>query len=217
MADSERSNNAQFDSNSEQPVDASQVSNPEYSAPELMSRPIGKWSLIRQASLGGGVLLGIAILALSTCLGLACTGSTKHTLPHQATSVSSPAAAPTRALSSLSIPAAPTSTAYPTDWPSALRFPDHFTVVETSNGTLPDSTLQGWFATLRYQGSVAAASGELASFFTQKGWTVNKTDSGSGSTVLTVDTPDKSVTGAVILEPADNDPGATNVLVSLHL
>lgn len=75
---------------------------------------------------------------------------------------------------------------YPTDWIDELNFPSEFTLVDSSTGTLPGATTQGWAAKFRFQGKPSDAVKIISSFMNENGWTIvenNKLDSG-GSLLL---------------------------------
>jgi hypothetical protein len=75
---------------------------------------------------------------------------------------------------------------YPVDWPDDLKFPKDFVLVDSTSGTLPESTAKGWSAKLRYQGKPSEAETAITAFFEEKGWTIvenNPLDSG-GATLL---------------------------------
>lgn len=105
--------------------------------------------------------------------------------------------------------------AYPTNWPIDLRYPEQFSVVEVSSGTLPYSTLVGWAVKLRYAGDLKSAALILSSFFTQKGWQiVESTDLDSGGVLLMIERGDKS-TGIVIMDIDASNPAYTIILATV--
>lgn len=105
--------------------------------------------------------------------------------------------------------------AYPTDWPIELRYPEQFSVVEVSSGTLPDSASTGWAVKLRYAGDLKSAANILSSFFAEKGWQiVERTELDSGGVLLVIERGDKS-TGIVIMDTDASNPDYTNIIATV--
>lgn len=95
---------------------------------------------------------------------------------------------------------------YPADWLDELKFPSDFILVDSSSGTLPESTIQGWAAKFRYDGTPSEARKLATSFLEEKGWTIaesSKLDSGGYSLLLQRDQGN----GIVVI---DNEPNNTS-------
>lgn len=100
---------------------------------------------------------------------------------------------------------------YPTDWLDELKFPNEFTLVDSSTGTFPEATTQGWAAKLRYQGKPSDATKLISSFMKDKGWIIvehNKLDSGGvllvvqreqGNGIITVDVDPINVSQSLVM------------------
>jgi hypothetical protein len=117
-------------------------------------------------------------------------------------------------LTAVSFPSEPTP--YPTDWPEDLKFPKDFVLVDSTSGTLPESTTKGWSAKLRYQGKPSEAENATTAFFEEKGWTIvenNPLDSG-GSTLLL---QREQANGIVVIDVDPNDPSVTLIIATFFL
>jgi len=77
---------------------------------------------------------------------------------------------------------------YPPEWPTELRYPEQFVVVETTSGVLPNSDIVGWAAKLRIRENPQSAASLLSSFFTAKGWQIAEyTELDSGGVLMVVE------------------------------
>ena len=76
---------------------------------------------------------------------------------------------------------------YPDDWPEELIYPDEFTLIETSSGTLVDGADIGWGAVLEYTGSIEDAIDLMESHLTSHGWTIISRDEVDNNGILVVD------------------------------
>ena len=100
---------------------------------------------------------------------------------------------------------------YPTDWLNELKFPNEFTLVDSSSGTLPESTTYGWSAKFRYQGKPSEALKIISSFLEDKGWTIvenNNLESGGfslliqrehGNGIIVIDTDSRNASQTLII------------------
>lgn len=103
---------------------------------------------------------------------------------------------------------------YPVDWFEELKFPSDFILVDSSSGTLPESTTQGWAAKFRYQGTPSDARESSMSFLEEKGWSIienNKLD--SGGYLLLVQREQRS--GILIMDTDPNNSALTLIVATM--
>lgn len=115
-------------------------------------------------------------------------------------------------LRNVEFPSEPTQ--YPEDWPDDLKFPEDFVLVDSTSGTLPESTTEGWSAKLRYQGKPSDAVELASAFFEEKGWTIfqkTRLDSGGFSLIL----QREQGSGIVVIDSDPNDASATLIIATL--
>jgi hypothetical protein len=96
---------------------------------------------------------------------------------------------------------------YPVEWPQELRYPDQFTLVQTSSG-MESGGIKGWAAKLRYTGSLKDAADLLSSFFTSNGWQIaERNELSTGGLSLLIERNNRQNTGLIVLEsdPADSN------------
>jgi len=104
--------------------------------------------------------------------------------------------------------------AYPPEWPADLRYPEEFSLVETSSGALPGGS-KGWAAKLRYRGDPQSAADLLSSFFTARGWrVVERIELDAGGFLILVQQHEKRNSGALVIDPDTSDPGYTKVVAT---
>jgi ribosomal protein L40E len=104
---------------------------------------------------------------------------------------------------------------YPPDWPPDLRYPESFTLVETSSGTL-EGGAEAWGAKLRYLGQPPGAADEISSFFAAQGWQVaERAELDSGGVLLLVQRNDGNGSGVIVLDPDLDNPGTTKGLITV--
>ncbi len=104
---------------------------------------------------------------------------------------------------------------YPADWPSELYYPEAFSLVDTSSGTL-EGGAAGYGAKLRYQGEPSVAADELSLFFNSKGWQIiERTELDAGGVLLLVQRDDGSGSGVIVLDPDLEIPGTTRGLITV--
>lgn len=104
---------------------------------------------------------------------------------------------------------------YPPDWPTELRYPEQFAVVEISSGSLPDSASIGWGTKLRYAGDPKTAASILLSFFADHSWQiVEHTDLDTGGVLLVIKR-DNGGSGIVIIDSDVGDPNNTIIVATI--
>jgi hypothetical protein len=105
-------------------------------------------------------------------------------------------------------------TQYPVDWPDELKFPSGFMLVDSSSGTLPESTAQGWAAKFRYQGKPSEATKLISSFMEEKRWTIvenNKLDSGGFSLLI----QREQGNGIIVIDSDPSDAAQTLIIATI--
>jgi hypothetical protein len=116
------------------------------------------------------------------------------------------------ALENIEFPSEPTQ--YPAGWPDDLKFPEGLVLVDSTSGTLPESTTTGWSAKLRYQGKPSDATKLISAFFEEKGWAVSQeTQLESGGFSLILEREQGS--GIIIVDTDPNDASATLVIATI--
>lgn len=104
---------------------------------------------------------------------------------------------------------------YPPEWPVELRYPEQFSPVELSSGTLPDGEKTGWVAKLRYQGDRKLAINLAMSFLAANGWqVVEYTDLDSGG-ILVLMERDPRGTGIVIVDEEVGTLGIAKIIAAI--
>ena len=104
---------------------------------------------------------------------------------------------------------------YPTDWPEALEFPEGFVLADAAGGSLPDATVEGWSAKLRYAGDSSSAAAAVGAFLGVEGWgVVEQTDLDSGGILLLLETSSGG-TGIIVIDVVPSQPGFSLVEVTL--
>lgn len=115
-------------------------------------------------------------------------------------------------LENVEFPSEPTQ--YPADWPDELKFPEDFTLLDSTSGILPESTTTGWSAKLKYQGKPSDAVKLASAFLEEKGWTIfqkTQLDSGGFSLIL-----EREQGGGIVIIDADpNDVSASLIIATL--
>jgi hypothetical protein len=102
---------------------------------------------------------------------------------------------------------------YPADWLDELKFPNEFTLVDSSSGTLPEATTQGWAAKFRYQGKPSEATKSISSFMKEKGWTVAENKLDSGGNLLLIQREQGS--GIIVIDFDPNDASKSLVVATI--
>jgi hypothetical protein len=149
--------------------------------------------------------------------------------PIQQSSLSNPPAQPLT-LTPTSFPAAPSAASdqnfptqqidYPLDWPSDLRYPEQFILVETMINPHADGT-RDWTAKLRYQGDIKTAANILSSFFSTRGFAIayraDRIDyrNTAQAIVIFFDEGDRKNTGSLLLDSDTKSSEYTNILASI--
>jgi hypothetical protein len=103
---------------------------------------------------------------------------------------------------------------YPSDWPNELTFPKDLELVDSSSGTMPDNSIKGWSAKLRYQGKPLDAEKMILAFFESHGWTiVDKKQLDSGGFSLLIQR--KSGNGIIVIDTDPIHTSQTIIIVSV--
>ncbi len=175
-------------------------------------------------SLAGGLLVGLMVMALSAgvvyyllrpSLGPGALVEATPEPPPSETATPFPTITITLPPPLAGVEFPTQAIAYPPEWPADLRYPDEFSVVETSSGTLADDST-GWAAKLRYTGDPQSAADLLSSFFTERGWrVVERTELDSGGLLILVQHDEKKSSGALVIDPDTSDPGYTKVVATV--
>jgi hypothetical protein len=125
---------------------------------------------------------------------------------------------PTLAPVLVDIPFPQQSAEYPSQWPSDLRYPRQFRVVETTMQSAGGKARQGWAAKLRYEGTPAHASENLAAFFSERGWRiVERTELENGGYLLLIARDGASGSGSIVVGADEQDSGAARVLATVFI
>lgn len=137
--------------------------------------------------------------------------------PQAAAPSPSPLVMATQAPPLAAVPFPSPTIAYPADWPSELRFPESFVLVEATSGTLPDGSTKGWSAKLRFKGSPNQAVEALTLFLGNGGWQIRQLPLDSGGSLLLVQRQGKSGNGTVIIDPDPSDSTSSRILAGIRL
>jgi hypothetical protein len=140
----------------------------------------------------GIIILGVYILYLNYYL------PTKYTLPSPLENVEFPTE----------------QEQYPADWLEEFKFPSDFILVDSSSGALPESTVQGWAAKFRYQGTPSEATKAISSYLEKKGWTIvesNELDSSGFSFLI----QREKGNGIIIIDTDPNNASQTLVIATI--
>ena len=174
--------------------------------------------------LAGGLLIGLAVMALSAGVvyyllrpspGPAAFAEATPGAPPSEVATPFPDITITLPPPLAGVEFPTQAVAYPPEWPADLRYPEEFSVVETSSGALADGS-KGWAAKLRYRGDPQGAADLLSSFFTARGWrVVERTELDSGGLLILVQQDDKRNSGALVIDPDTSDPGYTRVVATV--
>lgn len=107
------------------------------------------------------------------------------------------------------------SIAYPADWPSELRYPKQFTLVEVTSGTSLQG-IKGWGAKLIYQGDPKNAANLLVAFFDSNGWQViERTQLDSNGFLVLVQKANKQHNGTIVIDPDAQRPGYLKIVATV--
>jgi hypothetical protein len=168
-------------------------------------------SLIGTALLIGIGAVIIAILAISRASDLSnvVSGGQLSDTP-----VPLPTLAPVLA----DIPFPQQSAEYPSQWPDDLRYPRQFQVVDTTMQRAGRKARQGWAAKLRYKGTPAHASEDLAAFFSERGWRiVERTELEYGGYLLLIARDGSLGSGSIVVGADEQNSGAARVLATVFI
>jgi hypothetical protein len=104
---------------------------------------------------------------------------------------------------------------YPTDWPVELRFPEEFTLADTSSGKLPEQDSVGWSAKLRYHGDPKSAADALSAFLIEQGWQIGqRTDLDSGGVLVLIE-KDGGGSGIIVIDSDISDLTYSNIVATV--
>lgn len=163
-------------------------------------------------------ILGLAflvILILLAILLIACAPPTPLSTPERETSVAvTTAPFPTLPPPLAKVPFPTKEVDYPPDWPTELRFPEEFRLVDVSSGVFLKGD-KGGAAKLLYKGHPQKAAELLSSFFVSRNWQIIKRyELDSGGVTLLIK---RNKSGIIVIDPDPNNPEYTRIAVTLSL
>lgn len=106
------------------------------------------------------------------------------------------------------------ATNYPAEWPEEFRFPKEFILLDSVNGSLPESETVAFSAKLKYPGTPSEAKKIIASFFANIGWSIvedHTLDSGAVTMVL----QKGEGNGIIAIDKDPKDPASTLIVATL--
>jgi hypothetical protein len=108
------------------------------------------------------------------------------------------------------------SVEYPPEWPIELRFPQEFTLLETTSGMAYNSQSAGWAAKLRFTGTPDNAADSLSSFFIDNGWQViERIQLDSDGILLFLERIERSGTGSAVIDPNPENSRESRIMVTV--
>ena len=103
---------------------------------------------------------------------------------------------------------------YPNDWPADLIFPQEFYLVDSSSGTLPEGSKDGWSMKLRYDASSSEAEEIVIAFLEDNGWSIiNNTPLDSIGYSILIRQDQES--GIVIIDSNPKDASKSLILATI--
>ena len=103
---------------------------------------------------------------------------------------------------------------YPEEWPADLIFPQEFYLVDSSSGTLPEGSKDGWSMKLRYDASSSEAEEIVIAFLEDNGWSIiNNTPLDSIGYSILIRQDQES--GIVIIDSNPKDASKSLILATI--
>lgn len=106
---------------------------------------------------------------------------------------------------------------YPQDWPTELRFPQEFVVVNTASGPSADGAVQIWTLKLRFAGNADAATEAMLTFLASRGWNAQQSVLSSGTHVVTIERNNGANGGGFEADTDPDDPASARILIAVRL
>jgi hypothetical protein len=105
---------------------------------------------------------------------------------------------------------------YPSEWPTSLRFPVEFRLVEANAGSIKSGAPKGYTTKLRFTGDPQRATEQLISFFTSQGWQIaDQSALDSGGFFLLIKKNDQKNQGILVIDKDPTDPNATLIVATI--